>query len=206
MAARHGRMERRIKFEVDMKVLKEGKIELYSGESSFLGYIMSGDFAWYYTMSTANYGGMIHTLMHRDDSVLDSSGVLLPGKAPQRGIQNSDHYPAAEQLFLRICGDNNVTVRAVYRASFNRTFHEPHEHSEVHYDHRFPHKVFILYLHAQDGGDTLLFDDDGNHIETIKSDNLKYVIFEGCAHAISYCKPQGTRVVLAITFDGDVNE
>lgn len=189
-----------------MHVLREGKIELYDGESSFLGYIMSGDFAWFYTMSTANYGGMIHTLMHRNEAGLDANGFLLPGQQPQRGIENSAHLPAAEQLFFRICGDNNVTVRTIYRASFNRTFHEPHAHSEIHYDHKFPHKIFILYLHAQDGGDTLLFDDDGNLTETITSENLKYVIFDGCAHALSYCKPQGTRVVLAITFDGDVNE
>lgn len=189
-----------------MPVLSRGRVQLYSGEDSYLGYIISPDFPWFYTAVTGNYGGMVHTLMHRNETCLDADGFLLPGHTPQRGIDNSPHLPAAEQLFLRICGDNNITVRTIYRAAFNRTFHEPAEHSEIHWDHRFPHKVFILYIYMQDGGDTLLFDSDYKLAETITAEGGEYVVFDGDLHAISFCKPHGTRVVMVVTFDGDVNE
>lgn len=189
-----------------MPVLKEGMVTVYPDEGSFLTYVQRDEFPWFFFKVTENYVGMVHTLMHRDDSNTAEDGFLLPGKEPLRGRENSPHLPAAEQLFLRICGDNNITVRKIMRAAFNRTFHEPDDHSDIHKDHRFPHKVFILYIQSLDGGDTLLFDDDGNLTETIRAQDGKFVVFDGDNHAMRFCRPHGTRLVLVITFDGDVNE
>ena len=189
-----------------MPILKEGMVQVYPEEGAFLTYVQMSDFPWFFFYATRNFTAMVHTLMHRYEGNVDENGFLLPGEKPRRGVGNSDHLPTAEQLFLRICGDNNIIVRTVYRAAFNRTFHEPATHSDIHRDHMFPHKVFILYIYARDGGDTLLFDDNLNLEQVIHAEEGKFVVFEGGHHANSFCKPQGSRVVLVVTFDGDVNE
>lgn len=200
-------MDRRIRalIGVDMGLLKEGTVQLYPEEGGFLTYVQMSEFPWFFSRTTLNYVGMMHTLMHRYEDNLDANGYLKEGEKARRGIENSPHLPAAESLFLRICAENSITVRTVYRAAFNRTFHEPDAHSDVHIDHTFPHKVFILYIDARSGGDTLLCDKEGNVKETIKAEDGKFVIFDGDWHANSFCKPHSTRIVFVVTFDGDVN-
>lgn len=189
-----------------MPVLKEGMVEVYPDEGAFLTYVQTADFPWFFMRTTLNYVAMCHTLMHRYEENITPEGKLKEGETPRRGIDNSPHLPAAEALFLRICAENNVVVRKVFRAAFNRTFHEPDAHSDIHVDHHFPHKVFILYVYARDGGDTILCDSEGNVHQTIKAQEGKFAIFDGSWHANTFCKPHGSRVVLIITFDGDVNE
>lgn len=191
-----------------MPVLREGRVKLYPEEGAFLTYVQMAEFPWFFNQITEHHVGMVHALMHRpeDKGIVDEKGYLLPGKTPCRGIENSPHLPAAEQLFLRICGDNNITVRTVYRAAFNRTFHEPDAYCTIHRDHMFPHKVFILYIYARDGGDTLLFDSNLNLTDRIKAEEGKFVVFGPDNHAMEFCKPRSSRLIFIVTFDGDVNE
>ena len=188
-----------------MGLLREGTVNVYPEEGAFLTYVQSGDFPWFFTRATLNYLVMCHSLMLRYEGNLDESGNLKESETHRRGVDNSPHLPAAESLFLRICAENNIVVRTVFRAAFNRTFYESDAHSDVHVDHLFPHKVFILYIHSRDGGDTLLCDKDGNVQHEIKAEDGKFVVFDGDWHCNSFCKPRSTRVVLVITFDGDVN-
>lgn len=171
--------------------MREGKVELYDDEKSFIGYVKSNDFPWFHVKATDNFTSMSHLLMMRPEE-------------PTRGAQNSPHLPAAEQLFLRICGDNGVIIRTIYRIAFNLTFADPSPHGDIHLDHLFPHKNFLLYLNKFDAGDTYIFNDKAEIIETIKAEENKFVFFDGDLHAQGFCRPQQHRILMVVTFDGDV--
>lgn len=175
-----------------MGVLRQGLVELYDDEKSFIAYVKSNDFPWYHIKSTDNFTAMSHLVMMRPDE-------------PVRGAQNSPHLPAAEDLFLRICGDNYIDVKCVHRIAFNLTFADPSPHGDIHLDHMFPHKNFILYLNKFDGGDTYLFNEDAEIIETIKQEENKFVVFGGDLHAQGFCNPQQHRILMVVTFTGDIN-
>ena len=173
-------------------ILLEGNANIGSGERSFINFLKCDDFPWYYLKATDNFYQMMHIMMS-------------PSTEPQRGEINSPHARAAEDLFLRICGDYGVLVRTVYRIGVNLTFADPSPHGDIHIDHMFPHKNFILYLNKFDKGNTLLFDKDCNLQQTIYAAEDKFAIFDGDFHAQEFCAPQQSRGVLVVTFDGDVN-
>lgn len=173
-------------------ILKEGIVDFYEGEKSFLGFVKSNIFPWYHLKSTDNFTAMGHIIMMRPETQI-------------RGTQNSPHMPAAEELFLRICGDNYVTVEMIHRIAFNLTFADPSPHGDIHLDHLFPHKNFLLYLNEFDGGDTYLFNENAQITETIKQQENKFVFFDGDLHAQGFCKPQQHRIIMVVTFTGEVN-
>lgn len=172
-------------------ILREGIVELYDDERSFISYVKSDSFPWYHIKATDNFTAMSHLLMMRPDE-------------PVRGTQNSPHLPAAEALFLRICGDNHVEVKCIHRIAFNLTFADPSPHGDIHLDHLFPHKNFILYLNKFDGGDTYIFNDGAEIIDTIKQQENKFAFFDGDLHAQGFCKPQQNRILMVATFTGDI--
>lgn len=183
-------------------ILREGDAGILYDERSFLDFVLLGDFPWFYVKATDNFFLVTHMLMLRPEEFQSpEDGIYLP----KRGEINSSHYRAAEELFLRICGDNNISVRTIYRMAFNTTFADPSKHGDLHVDHDFPHKNFLLYLNGFDDGNTLLFDESGKHVQTIYAAKDKFAFFDGNLHAQQFCKPQQRRVVFVVTFDGDVN-
>lgn len=177
-----------------MTILHEGYVSVDQEESSFLQYVKSPDFPWFFYYVTPNNVGMVHTFMKRSSDT------------PDRGIENSQYFPIVEKLFLRTCKDNNIPVKTILRMAFNLTFHEPQKYADIHTDHDFPHKSFIFYIYADHGGDTFLFDTQGNLKETIRAETGKFVVFDGDPHAQGFCAPQGIRMVMVVTFDGGENE
>lgn len=174
-----------------MPVLMEGKANFTEEEDKFLLDVSSDEFPWYLVKATENFPCMTHGLMRRTDK-------------QEEGEIWSPNYPAARAFFDRICRDNGIVVRDVYRMAFNLTFSDPSIHGDLHSDHNWPHKIMIIYLSHFDNGDTWLFYKNGQVETRIKAGVDKFVVFEGGLHANGFCKPQQTRVIFVATFDGDV--
>lgn len=175
-----------------MPVLMEGNANFSEEEERFIHFVASEQFPWHLTMATKNFPCLVHTLLRRTEE-------------KEQGEPWSAHYPAAKYVFDRICKDNGIVVRDIYRMAFNLTFADPSLHGDPHNDHAgWPHKIMIIYLNKFDEGDTWLFDEKGNVEARIKGEINKFVVFEGGMHANGFCKPQQARVVFVATFDGDV--
>lgn len=176
-----------------MPVLFTGDANFSEAEDGFLNFVCSDQFPWYVSKATANFPCLSHTFVRRTDK--HESGEVW-----------SNHWPAMEIIFRRICKDNNITVRDIYRSAANLTFSDPSKHGDPHNDHPdFPHKIMLIYINNFDDGGTWLFDENGEVEATIPAERDKFVVFEGGQHANGFCKPQQTRIVLVTTFDGDVN-
>lgn len=176
-----------------MGILLEGKCRFLDQENDFLKLVSSSNFPWYAGMATKNFPVLTHDLMRRTEE-------------KSAGIPNSPFYPEAMMILKRLCQDNNVTLRTVYRMAFNLTFADPSKHGDPHIDHPdFPHKHILIYLNKFDAGETYLMDQTGSDVvEAIKPELDKFVIFDGGWHAQGFCKPQQMRLVFVATFDGDV--
>ncbi len=176
-----------------MAILLEGNCNFTAEEKDFLAYCSSREFPWYHGNSTENFTCLTHYLLHATTE-------------PTRGYQRSFYAPHAEMLFMRICKDNGIDVRTIYRMSFNLTFSDPSKYGDPHQDHpNFPHKVMLIYLNEFDDGVTFLFDEKGeNIVDKIIPAKDKFAVFGGGIHAQGFCRPQQHRLVLVATFDGDV--
>lgn len=176
-----------------MAILLEGQAEFNQNEQEFLNFVSSPEFPWFAGMATQNFPCLTHNM-------------LLRTNEPTEGQAWSPYAEDAKKMFLRLCEENGVTVRTIYRLAFNLTFADPSKHGDPHDDHReFPHKVMLVYLTKFDGGETFLFDETGTDIvEKITPAKDKFVVFEGGMHAQGFCRPQQFRMVMVATFDGDV--
>lgn len=175
-----------------MPILLEGNINFSADEEHFISFITGDRFPWYLTMGTQNFPALSHTFYKRTDT-------------PETGDIWSQHTPAAELIFQRICKDNNIALRKIYRMAVNLTFADPSLHGDPHNDHEsFPHKVMLIYLNKFDAGETWLFDSQGNVEARVQPAMDKFVVFEGGIHANGFCKPQQKRIVFVATFDGDI--
>jgi hypothetical protein len=176
-----------------MPVLIEKDSNFNKEELDFLYECGSTEFPWYHGMATKNFPCLTHNFMRRTDLNVT-------------GIPCSPYFPFAEKMFLRLCADNGIIVRKIYRMALNLTFSDPSKHGDPHIDHQeFSHKHMLIYLNKFDAGETFLFDETGtNIVKTIKPKMDKFVVFDGGWHAQGFCRPQQSRVVFVATFDGDI--
>ena len=176
-----------------MAILLESQSNFNQEEQDFLRIVGSSNFPWFVGKATENFPALTHDLMKRSEE-------------QTAGIPNSPFYPDAMKMLRRICNDNNVNLKTVYRMAFNLTFADPSKHGDPHVDHpNFAHKHVLIYLNKFDAGETFLMDNTGtNIVEVIKPGMDKFVIFDGGWHAQGFCKPQQMRMVFVATFDGDV--
>lgn len=176
-----------------MPILLEGDANFTAQEKGFLDFVASPQFPWYSGMATRNFPCLTHNLILRTDK--NTAGTVY-----------SPCYEDALNIFNRICSDNGINVRTIYRMAFNLTFSDPSKHGDPHNDHAdFSHKIMLVYLTKFDGGETFLFDDAGTTIvQKTKPALDKFVVFDGGMHAQGFCRPQQFRIVLVATFDGDV--
>lgn len=174
-------------------VHRSGIAEFNQHERDFIEFVLGNAFPWFAIMSTDNFRAMAHILMLR-----------AKDEEPIKGQINSPFYQVCEQLFLRLCRENNIKVRTIYRATINMTFADPSIHGDPHRDHPFPAKNLIIYLNEFDDGKTFLLSDDYQIVDAITPAKNKFAVFDDIPHAQGFCKPQQRRVVMLFTFDGDV--
>jgi hypothetical protein len=169
-----------------MNVVK-GILDLTEEQKSFIDYILSVDFHWFYQESV--YGNMqiAHCLMFRNEYNLP-----IPGKI------NSEDYSMSESIFKSFCNQNNIKVNNILRAAINCTFHSSENSVGIHRDHEFDHNVFLMYLN-ESSGDTIIYQ-NGDEIR-IPFEQYKCVVFSGEEHTHEFCAPNQRRVVMAFTFN-----
>lgn len=169
----------------------ENHLSLTQEQENFVEFIKSNSFPWFYQRATDNYKFFGHAFMKRN---YDPSYI-------GQGDINSDYYNLAKSIFDKFCTDNNVLYKTILRSSANCALPFAEEYSDIHVDHEFDHKVFLLYLNDVANGETCLFDNDKNLIKTIKPEKYKGVIFDGkINHAIRSCAINQIRLVLVFTF------
>jgi len=169
-----------------MKII-EGIVNLDTIQKSFIDYVLSYDFSWYY--QEALYGTMqfSHCLMRRNDLNLP-----IPGK-----IESKD-YKVAESIFESFCNSNNIEFNNILRSAINCTFHSAEKNIGVHRDHEFDHGVFLMYLNNS-SGDTIIYHDGEER--RITFEQYKAVVFSGEEHSHEFCPIDDRRVVMAFTFN-----
>jgi len=162
-------------------------------ELGFFDYITTNNFPWYYNETeiedaTVKYPFFSHVIVNRP-----VDGI------PKRGSINSQYFPLLFNIFDKFCNKNGIKYKDICRISLNFNFHQDALHTNIHVDHTFEHKNFIMYL-SECSGDTIIFDDQEQIIASISPELYKVLIFDGLKHAAGFCKPNERRIVLVITF------
>lgn len=113
----------------------------------------------------------------------------------------SPHWERVKSLFMRICNDNGVSVKRIFRASVNFSGHGEGLYDKIHRDHKFDHYVFLMYLNEFHHGHTFIFDENKKITNYITPEKNKIAIFPNVLHARGYTCPGEIRVVLVVTFE-----
>jgi hypothetical protein len=166
-------------------------------EYAFFNYITSSNFPWFYneydvTDATKKYPFFGHAVMNR---AVDING----NHVAEKGVINSQFFPLLQNIFQKFCNQNGITYKDICRMNLNFNFHQDAPHSNIHIDHTFEHKNFIMYL-SECSGDTIIFNDNDKIIASVKPELHKVVVFDGLRHAAGFCKPGEHRIVLVVTF------
>ena len=113
----------------------------------------------------------------------------------------SPNWDNVYSLFNKICKQNSIPVKRVFRSSVNFSGHGNGIHDFIHKDHKFEHYVFLMYLNEFHEGYTFLFDQNKKIVESIVPAKNKIAIFPNMSHARGYTLPGETRVVWVVTFE-----
>jgi hypothetical protein len=170
--------------------ITEFKCEFSKEQQEFIDHLLSVDFPLYYITSTEKYKFFSHTFLKRNENLQGSVGIV-----------NSIYWESIHKLFKEICVKYNIEHNIIYRANLNVTLFDKDQMGDLHTDHSFPHKNFLLYLNDFSGGSTYIQDEDTKEIKEIKAEKFKVVIFDGNMHAQGFCSIKERRVVLVITFN-----
>jgi hypothetical protein len=163
-------------------ILLEKTIDLNEEEKELFNTIKGNNFPLYFTHAINEYYGYMHCLKNRDGEI------------------NSYYYPFVESFFLKICKENNINVKTIYRASINSSDYNNILHSDPHRDHEFDHYIFLMYINKFDNGFTYIFDEEENIKNVIYPNENKIVIFKDSIHAQGFCNIGQRRLILIITF------
>jgi hypothetical protein len=177
----------------------ESKFQPNQTQEIFLNHLLSANFPWFWNA----------TIMRRDDGT-NSKYTALTHTFRSRlredkldwGTPNSEYLSVAESIFWDACLQSNVIPKIIHRSAANLNLPNKDKHTDIHIDHSFPHKNFILYLNDFTNAPTYVFSDDHKTIinESIPEKN-KFVIFSGLPHAAGFCKENERRIVLVVTFN-----
>jgi hypothetical protein len=187
-------------------LLLDKKVNLLPEEQNFIDSIIftgANMFPWFNSYNSDGvFAGMSHVLMRRESGNL--SGSSKNDLIKEGIICSPNYYHRIIPMFYRICEENNIKVKTVYRACLNLTSYEPNLYGKIHKDHVFDHHIFIMYWNQFDNGHTFLFDDDKKIIKIIEPEKNKVAIFDGkYNHARGFCSAGQARIALIITFGID---
>ena len=169
----------------------EKTVDLLPAEIKFFDFIKGSDFPWFYQASTYNFHMTCHTFMRRNENAPND-----------RGIANSQFLPVAESIFMRVCRDNGVKVKTLYRLAVNATEASAHARGDLHVDQgSHKHRVFLLYLNEFSDGSTYVYLNDDYEPYEVKAAPFKAVVFDGELHAQGFCRVGERRLVFVATFN-----
>ena len=174
----------------------EGRCILTDDQKRLMDFISKdkdSEFPFYYYRVLDNARAFVHCLMQRNSENEKETGVIV-----------SEYYQFFYEIFSNFCKSQGVVIQTVLRGAVNHSIYIPGITCGLHVDHLFPHYNFLLYLSDCKGGDTLVYDDNGQVIKRIPPEKYKAVIFPGKPHAIDEFEPGESRLVLVFTFIGNV--
>tara|TARA_R100001509_G_C4760579_1_gene179588 strand:- start:55 stop:627 length:573 start_codon:yes stop_codon:yes gene_type:complete len=170
--------------------------------------ILKKDFPWYINENVLGPTGfplLSHTLVKRYDD----------GQEP---IPNSNYYFLFKNIIDRFCKIHDIKFKKFTRAAINLSFcNTKYPFVSPHVDHRFNHKLIIVYLNNS-SGNTLIFNKKYKKGDTLIDINLpkikklkilhkikpeqgKVMICDGSYfHTYEFCKHDELRVVGVFTF------
>lgn len=170
--------------------ITEFKFKPTEEQNELIDKLLSNYFPLYYGETTKNYEGFCHSFLIRNENYNDSEGVV-----------NSNYWEPIHKLFKEICAKHGIEHKVIYRACLNVTTYDKNKMGDLHVDHNFPHKNFVLYLNNFSDGSTYIQDDETKEIIEAKAEKFKFVIFGGHMHAQGFCGSGERRVVLVVTFN-----
>ena len=180
----------------------QNTVNLTKREQSFIDWVTGPQCPWFCVPSTSEkFMYFVHPLMERNKDKCDAPGCIVePFK---------NNYDICYGIFKRFCDENNIIVNKVLRAALNNTYYHPQAMADLHMDHPFYHKNFVMYLNEFDNGYTYIFSgnhndpDDADHklIGTIIPKKNEAVVFNDSRHAQGFCAPNQNRYVLVFTFN-----
>jgi hypothetical protein len=175
-------------------------------QTCFLEYVLSNYMPWFlqkemFATQKNKCPFLSHTL--RDRPIYSEPLSGAPNSEPLSGAPNSELMEVAENLFHELASKTGVKVDKVLRAAFNLTLHSEFADCGKHIDHDFPHNNFLFYLNECSNGETIIYKDDVI-VKEIKPVQHKAVFFSGEPHAMRFCGDGEYRVVLVVTFLGEI--
>lgn len=112
-----------------------------------------------------------------------------------KGIYHSEAAKDVEQVIRKYIGDKQIL-----RMCFNFTYDNGVDKTGAHKDHEIPYEQIILYLTDNfEKGETLIFNEDLEVIQSIKPKANHYIQFGGNYHANYICE-KGFRICLVVTY------
>jgi hypothetical protein len=185
-----------------------GEVHLTEEDYKLIDHAASQDFPWYFSGSVdgedfiqpCNYwahGFFTHNLILRQKNIEYET-------YPEDGTDNSYYYKPFMSIFERFCFMNGIEVNNIFRSALNHTVYsaDVEDGSNIHFDHNFPHKIFILYLSDFTGGETVLYDKDNNEIERSIPKKYNAVLFDGKhPHRQLFCNKGERRIIFLVTFN-----
>jgi hypothetical protein len=168
----------------------EFKCDLTKEQTEFVYEMLSEAFPLYYGTAVEKYKIFSHSFLIRNRNEDDNFGVI-----------NSGYWERVYSFFKEMCAKHGIEHRVIYRAALNVTTFDTDKMGELHDDHRFPHKVFIMYLNDFSNGALYIQDRDTKKLIEIKAEKYKVVIFDGQMHAQGFCGNGERRVALVFTFN-----
>ena len=172
-------------------MIEEYKVNLTKYQEEFIEWVVNGvDFPLYSVFSDNITPIFNHTLRNK---AIDNQSW---------GIANSEYVDTFDSLFKDFCKENNIMWTRILRSAINFTTHQPKDSEyDIHRDHEFRYRNFIMYLNEWTGGGTQFFDDERRLIKTIHPQKYKAIVSDNELHAQGYCDPHQRRVVLVVTFN-----
>jgi len=157
-------------------------------------------FPWYFLPSpvTPKYPCVSHVIIPRYDYETNTGFKI-----------NSDMhkmiYPMMEKIFKK----HKIKVKRILRGQVNFTWFNEGKHSDPHWDHDFPHDVFIYYINSFSKGSTYIYKETYNDkkpkkiVKEIKAKKGRYAIYPGeNFHAAGFVgKPEEVRMACVYTFE-----
>tara|TARA_R100001509_G_C4848639_1_gene209253 strand:- start:162 stop:692 length:531 start_codon:yes stop_codon:yes gene_type:complete len=134
-------------------------------------------------------GMFVHAMLKRPE-----------GETGQR--YNSDYFNFFTSCFMMFCSKHDIKVNEILRSAVNCCYNNGYVGTDIHSDHEFEHKQFLLYLNDPEDKETptIVYNKEETEIlKKIYPKKYKGACFDGLPHTFNYPK-KGLRWVAVFTF------
>ena len=115
---------------------------------------------------------------------------------------NDDYFNFFTSCFMMFCSKHDIKVNEILRSAVNCCYNNGYVGTDIHSDHEFEHKQFLLYLNDPEDKETptIVYNKEETEIlKKIYPKKYKGAWFDGLPHTFNYPK-KGLRWVAVFTF------